>query len=84
MAGAYLYSYNGVNQQRIHHLRTIMRNIYMERALELAKVAYDAGEIPVGAVVVRKSDGMIIGEVLLYTKISKISIAFYRLFIVTF
>lgn len=34
----------------------------MERALELAKVAYDAGEIPVGAVVVRKSDGMIIGE----------------------
>lgn len=39
-----------------------MKNIYMERALELARKALDEGEVPVGAVVVRKSDGKIIGE----------------------
>ncbi len=33
---------------------------YMRHALELAKMAQDAGEVPVGAVVVR--DGMIIGR----------------------
>lgn len=35
---------------------------YMKRALELAQTAADEGEIPVGAVVVRKSTGEIIGE----------------------
>ncbi|MBP3309563.1 MAG: nucleoside deaminase [Ruminococcus sp.] len=35
---------------------------YMERALELAKMAYDEGEVPVGAVVVRKTTGEIVGE----------------------
>ena len=35
---------------------------YMKKALELAKIAYSLGEVPVGAVVVRKSDGEIVGE----------------------
>lgn len=36
--------------------------IYMEKALELARIAADAGEVPVGAVVVRKRDGEIVGR----------------------
>lgn len=39
-----------------------MKNIYMERALSLAKKAFDLGEIPVGAVIVQKSTKNIIGE----------------------
>ena len=35
---------------------------YMQRALELARLAYDDGEVPVGAVVVRKTTGEIVGE----------------------
>lgn len=35
---------------------------YMRRALELARIAYDKGEVPVGAVVVKKSTGEIVGE----------------------
>lgn len=35
---------------------------YMRRALELAQIAYDLGEVPVGAVVVRKKSGEIVGE----------------------
>ncbi|MBQ9894330.1 MAG: nucleoside deaminase [Ruminococcus sp.] len=35
---------------------------YMQRALELAREAYDEGEVPVGAVVVKKSTGEIVGE----------------------
>ncbi len=35
---------------------------YMKKALELAEKAYKLGEVPVGAVVVRKSDGEIVGE----------------------
>lgn len=35
---------------------------YMERALELAGEAASEGEVPVGAVVVRSCDGLIIGE----------------------
>ncbi len=35
---------------------------YMGRALELAKTAADEGEAPIGAVVVRLSDGKIVGE----------------------
>jgi len=35
---------------------------YMERALELAKIAYDEGEVPVGAVIVKKTTGEIVGE----------------------
>ena len=35
--------------------------IYMNRALELAKIAFDIGEVPVGAVVI-SPDGEIIGE----------------------
>lgn len=35
---------------------------YMEKALELARIAYEEGEVPVGAVVVKKSTGEIIGE----------------------
>lgn len=34
---------------------------YMNRALELAKIAFDKGEVPVGAVVI-SPDGEIIGE----------------------
>lgn len=35
---------------------------YMQRALELARLAFDEGEVPVGAVVVRKTTGEIVGE----------------------
>lgn len=34
----------------------------MEKALELAKKAYELGEVPVGAVVVKNSSGEIVGE----------------------
>lgn len=36
--------------------------VYMKRALELANEAYDIDEVPVGAVVVNKRTGEIIGE----------------------
>lgn len=35
---------------------------YMKRALELAALAYEAGEVPVGAVVVKNTSGEIVGE----------------------
>lgn len=35
---------------------------YMREALKLAKIAYDLGEVPVGAVVVNKINGEIIGR----------------------
>lgn len=35
---------------------------YMKTALELAKKAYEIGEVPVGAIVVKKSTGEIVGE----------------------
>lgn len=35
---------------------------YMQRALELARLAFDEGEVPVGAVVVKKTTGEIVGE----------------------
>ncbi|MBR6968684.1 MAG: nucleoside deaminase [Ruminococcus sp.] len=35
---------------------------YMLRALELARLAADEGEVPVGAVVVKKTTGEIVGE----------------------
>ena len=35
---------------------------YMKRALELAKEAADEGEVPVGAVIVQRKTGKIIGE----------------------
>ncbi len=35
---------------------------YMRRALELAQKAAELGEVPVGAVIVRKSTGEIVGE----------------------
>lgn len=35
---------------------------YMSKALELAQKAYDIGEVPVGAIVVKKSTGEIVGE----------------------
>ena len=34
---------------------------YMERAIELARMAAAEGEVPVGAVVVRKTTGEIVG-----------------------
>lgn len=37
-------------------------NIYMKRAIELAEQAAAEGEVPVGAVIVRKTTGEIIGE----------------------
>lgn len=39
-----------------------MKAEYMMRAIELAKEAAAEGEVPVGAVVVRSSDGIIVGE----------------------
>ena len=35
---------------------------YMKRALELAQEAYNEDEVPVGAVIVRKTTGEIVGE----------------------
>lgn len=35
---------------------------YMKRAIELAKIAAENGEVPVGAVVVKRSNGEIVGE----------------------
>ena len=35
---------------------------YMKRAIELGMIAYSLGEVPVGAVVVKKSTGEIVGE----------------------
>ena len=35
---------------------------YMHRALELARLAFENGEVPVGAVVVKKDTGKIVGE----------------------
>lgn len=35
---------------------------YMSRALELAREAFDEGEVPVGAVVVKKATGEIVGN----------------------
>ncbi|MCM1315931.1 MAG: nucleoside deaminase [Prevotella sp.] len=37
-------------------------NIYMKRAIELAEQAACEGEVPVGAVIVRKTTGEIVGE----------------------
>lgn len=37
-------------------------NEFMKRALELAQIAYQMGEVPVGAVVVKHSTGEIVGE----------------------
>lgn len=34
----------------------------MQRALELAQMAFDEGEVPVGAVIVKKTTGEIVGE----------------------
>ena len=39
-----------------------MENKYMKRALELAKEAFAEGEVPGGAVVVKKTTGEIVGE----------------------
>ena len=36
--------------------------IYMKKALELARIAAQQGEVPVGAVVVKKSTGEIVGR----------------------
>lgn len=40
----------------------IQKKEYMERAIALAMEAAAEGEVPVGAVIVRKSDGTIVGE----------------------
>lgn len=37
-------------------------NAYMNRAIELARLAADEGEVPVGAVIVKKTTGEIVGE----------------------
>lgn len=39
-----------------------MEEKYMKRALELAEEAFGEGEVPVGAVVVKKTTGEIVGE----------------------
>ena len=36
--------------------------IYMKKALELAQIAAEQGEVPVGAIVVKKSTGEIVGR----------------------
>lgn len=47
----------------------------MNKALELAKIAYEMGEVPVGAVVVKKSTGEIVGEGFNRREVDKNSIA---------
>lgn len=37
-------------------------DIYMKRAIELAEISASEGEVPVGAVIVRKTTGEIVGE----------------------
>ena len=37
-------------------------NIYMKRAIELAEISAGEGEVPVGAVIVKKTTGEIVGE----------------------
>lgn len=37
-------------------------NFYMNEALKLAKIAFQKGEIPVGAVIVKNSTGKIVGK----------------------
>lgn len=48
---------------------------YMNKALELAKIAYEMGEVPVGAIVVKKSTGEIVGEGFNRREVDKNSIA---------
>ena len=36
--------------------------LYMKKALELAEIAGEQGEVPVGAIVVKRSSGEIIGR----------------------
>lgn len=50
-------------------------NFYMTKALELAKKAAEIGEVPVGAVVVKKSTGEIVGEGYNKREIDKDSLA---------
>lgn len=38
------------------------KTVFMNKALELAQKAYDLGEVPVGAIIVKKSTNEIIGE----------------------
>ena len=40
----------------------VFKNKYMQRALELARYASTLGEVPIGAVVVKRATGEIIGE----------------------
>ena len=40
----------------------MIKNIFMERALELAEIAFEQGEVPVGAIVVEGKTGKIISE----------------------
>lgn len=47
----------------------------MNKALELAKIAYEMGEVPVGAIVVKKSTGEIVGEGFNRREVDKNSIA---------
>ena len=37
-------------------------DIYMKRAIELAEISANEGEVPVGAVIVKKTTGEIVGE----------------------
>lgn len=48
---------------------------YMKKALELANKAAEIGEVPVGAVVVKKSNGEIVGEGYNRREVDKDSIA---------
>ena len=45
---------------------------YMQIALELARQAYEINEVPVGAIVVKKSTGKIIGKGTTDVKLTKI------------
>jgi len=47
---------NNISKENERHI------FYMKKALELAKKAFDLGEVPVGALVVKKSTGEIVGQ----------------------
>ena len=56
-----VYPFNpGVSRVNLNPTATDQHEIFMRRALELADVASEQGEVPIGAVVVQ--DGKIIGE----------------------
>ena len=56
---------------------------YMQKALQLAMKAYEIGEVPIGAVVVKKSTGEVVGEGYNRREIDKSSTAHAEMIAIT-